>query len=242
MTALFVTATGTDVGKTYVTSLLVRALRARGRRVRALKPIATGFDAERPERSDAGVLLSSLGVPIDAAALDRVSPWRFAAPLSPDIASAREGRPIDWTALIARCRAELGAAAADDAVLLIEGIGGTMVPLDDRHTVLDWIVELDIPALLVAGSYLGTLSHTLTAAGMLTARGATIAGIVVDESPQQPVTPDETAGVLRRFVAPIPVIVVPRGATETPAPRADTDASQASSSAAEKLVALLDSL
>src|SRR5690606_30379707 len=95
------------------------------------------------------------------------------------------------------------------------------VPLDERHTVLDWIVELDIPALLVAGSYLGTLSHTLTAAGMLAARGAALMGVVVDESPQQPVTPDETAAVLRRFVAPTKVVVVPRdsgGSAEGKAP------------------------
>lgn len=239
MTALFVTATGTDVGKTYVTSLIVRALRERGRRVRALKPVATGFDAAHPERSDAGVLLSALGLPVDAAALDRVSPWRLAAPLSPDIAAAREGRAIEWSALIARCRAEIAEAEADGAVLLIEGIGGTMVPLDERHTVLDWIVELDIPALLVAGSYLGTLSHTLTAAGMLAARGAALMGVVVDESPQQPVTPDETAAVLRRFVAPTKVVVVPRVTTD-PA-RADAGARRDSARAAAELVALLDS-
>lgn len=221
MTALFVTATGTDVGKTYVTSLIVRALRERGRRVRALKPVATGFDAAHPERSDAGVLLSALGLPVDAAALDRVSPWRFAAPLSPDIAAAREGRAIEWSALIARCRAEIAEAEADGAVLLIEGIGGTMVPLDERHTVLDWIVELDIPALLVAGSYLGTLSHTLTALGMLRARGAALAGIVLSESPDAPVPAEETANVLGRFAGAVPIRIVRRriaGAPEPPQP------------------------
>lgn len=232
MTALFVTATGTGVGKTYITSMMIRALRSRGRRVRALKPIATGFDPAHPERSDSGVLLASLGVPLDDPAIERVSPWRFAAPLSPDMAAAREGRTIEWPALLAWCRREIDAAAADGSVLLIEGIGGVMVPLDERHTVLDWIAELELPALLVAGSYLGTLSHTLTAAGMLASRGAALAGVVVDESAEQPVAPEDTAHVLRRFLGAVPVIVVARS----------TQARAREASAEAALVALVDSL
>src|SRR5690606_14405184 len=143
---------------------------------------------------------------------------------------------IDWSALLAYCRRAIDRARSErDAVTLIEGIGGVMVPLDAKHTVLDWIAELRIPALLVAGSYLGTLSHTLTAAGMLAARGCALAGVVVVESPAQPVTPDETAATLRRFLAPAPIIVVPRdpgGRSVSGTPFAP--------SAAEHLVALLD--
>ena len=85
-----------------------------------------------------------------------------------------------------------------------------MVPLDARHTVLDWVAALEVPALLVTGSYLGTLSHTLTAAGMLRARSVELAGIVVNESEAQPVAPEETADVLSRFAADVPVQVVGR--------------------------------
>ena len=79
-----------------------------------------------------------------------------------------------------------------------------MVPLDRRHTVLDWIAALEVPALLVTGSYLGTLSHTLTAVGMLQARNVKLAGIVVNESEEQPVAPEETVQVLARFAVDIP--------------------------------------
>ena len=85
-----------------------------------------------------------------------------------------------------------------------------MVPLDRRHTVLDWISALSVPALLVTGSYLGTLSHTLTAVGVLRARSVKLAGIVVNESETQPVDPGETAGVLARFLADVPIRVVGR--------------------------------
>ena len=89
-----------------------------------------------------------------------MSPWRFAAPLAPDMAAAREGRALDFDRPDRVCRHAIDARTD---VLLIEGIGGIMVPLDERHTVLDWMVALRLPVLLVAGSYLGTISHTLTA-------------------------------------------------------------------------------
>ena len=108
--------------------------------------------------------------------------------------------------------AELKAAGRSGDVTLIEGIGGVMAPLDAEHTVLDWIVALEAPTLLVVGSYLGTLSHSLTAAATLRARGVTIAGVVVSESAEQPVPAAETAATLARFTAPVPVRVLPRAA------------------------------
>ena len=66
--------------------------------------------------------------------------------------------------------------------MLIEGVGGIMVPLDERHTVLDWMSALRLPVLLVAGSYLGTISHTLTALHVLAQRNLDIAAVVVSES------------------------------------------------------------
>jgi dethiobiotin synthetase len=214
MTAVFVTASGTEVGKTFVMTRLIAELRAAGTRVAALKPIASGFDRARPEDSDSGRLLAALGSPIDDANLDAVTPWRFAAPLSPDMAATRERRAIPFDALLGFCRAQ---RAAD--VTLIEGIGGVMVPLDAEHTVLDWIAALGAPALLVTGSYLGTLSHTLTAAAALDARGCVLAGVIVDESLEQPVSAEETADALARFLEPTPVRVVLRQPSASPVSR-----------------------
>jgi dethiobiotin synthetase len=211
MTTVFVTSSGTGIGKTFVTLRLIAELEASGRRVRALKPVASGFDAALPAAGDTGALLRAQRLEPTAANLDAVSPWRFAAPLSPDMAAARERRTVPFDALVAHCRE----ADRSGDVTLIEGIGGVMVPLDGEHTVLDWIAALEAPALLVVGSYLGTLSHSLTAAAALRARGVTIAGLVVSESEAQPVPAAETAATLARFVAPAPVRVLPRAA---PAP------------------------
>src|SRR5690606_37695912 len=121
------------VGKTFVTCALIRAARRRGMPVRALKPVASGFDPHAAAASDAGQLLAALGRPLDGDAIAAMSPWRFTAPLSPDMAAAREGRRIEWSALTAWCRREIADAERDGALLLIEGIGGIKVPLDERR-------------------------------------------------------------------------------------------------------------
>ena len=90
MTAIFVTATGTDVGKTFVTTGLIRHLRAAGRAADAIKPVVSGFNADDPADSDPAILLEALGRPLTD--IDRICRWRFAAPLAPAMAAKREGR------------------------------------------------------------------------------------------------------------------------------------------------------
>jgi len=206
MTAAFVTGTGTEVGKTFVTAALIHEFRRRGRKVTALKPVASGFDPARVAESDPGVLLAALGEGATREALDRIAPWRFRAPLSPDMAARREGRTIDFAALTEHSRAAV--ASAD--VALVEGIGGIMVPLDERRTVLDWVTALRLPLLVVGGSYLGAISHALTALDVLRRQALTVAAFVVNETPGSAVALDETATTIARFAAGVPMLTLPR--------------------------------
>lgn len=212
MSAIFVTASGTGVGKTLVTATLAWQLRVRGDAVDVLKPVISGFDERAVQDSDTGVLLRALGRDATPAAIEAISPWRFAAPLSPDMAARREGRHIDVDAVAALCVAR----AAGRSRVLIEGVGGVMVPLNASHTVRDWIAAVGAPAILVVGSYLGTISHTLSALEALAARRIPITGIVISESPESPVAIEETAEVIARFAAGVTVIVLPRLAGDEP--------------------------
>jgi dethiobiotin synthetase len=205
MPALFVTATGTNIGKTFVSCGLISRLRQEGRTVEAIKPVVTDFDPAAAGASDPAILLAALGRP--QADIPAISPWRFKAPLSPDLAARREGRAIDFAQLVDFCQAAIG--SAKDA-LLVEGIGGIMVPLDDRNTVLDWMLALRLPLILVTGSYLGALSHTLSAVDVLRGRDLRIDAAVVSESVASPVPLDDTVAVIARFVQPIPVFALPR--------------------------------
>jgi dethiobiotin synthetase len=215
--AYFVTSTGTDIGKTFVTAALIRYMRESNQPVSALKPVVSGYDSSVAETSDPAVLLAALGRPVSAEEVQRIAPWRFRAPLAPDIAAAREGRTVNFDSLVDFSRAAVLGAKGP---LFIEGVGGIMVPLDGRRTVLDWMTALDIPLLLIVGGYLGTISHTLTALDVLAQRKLTIAAIVVSESERDPVALDDTVASIERFSNGVEVVGLPRlpsGITHHPA-------------------------
>jgi dethiobiotin synthetase len=207
MSAYFVTATGTDIGKTFVTRGLIRTLRARGRKVAALKPVMSGFEPAEAAGSDAGLLLTALGRPATPEAIAEISPWRFAAPLAPDMAAVLERRTLDIDELI---RFSRDAAAAAHDTLLIEGAGGVMSPITADHMALDWIAALRLPVILVAGSYLGTISHTLSALDVIARRDLAVAALVISESAGSPVRLDETRATIARFAPQIDVAALPR--------------------------------
>ena len=211
MTAIFVTATGTDIGKTFVTAGLVRAFRRAGRTVEALKPVISGFAMDGLAASDTGILLAAMGRQLVPEEAEGISPWRFKAPLSPDMAAEAEGSSIDFDALLDFSRQRI---AARKGALLIEGVGGIMVPLDTNHTTLDWMAALELPVLLVAGSYLGTISHTLSALDVLERRGLKVAAVAVSESEDSAVGLEQTVAAVQRFT-PWSVVALPRQPDET---------------------------
>lgn len=206
MAAYFITGTGTDIGKTWLCAALLSDWRAQGLATQAIKPVMSGVNPAELEAGDAGALLQAQGQAVNAATVAAIAPWCFAAPLSPDMAAALEGRTIAFDELVAfSCR-----AASTDFYTLIEGIGGVMVPIDDTHTVLDWIIAVAAPTVLVAGSYLGSMSHTLTALKALSSAGAAVAAIVVNESQGSSVDLDATVESLRRHAGNVPVFAVHR--------------------------------
>ena len=207
MSAYFVTATGTDIGKTFVTAGLIRHLRQAGEKVDAFKPVVSGFDIATAALSDPGVLLGALDEPVTPQSLDRLSPWRFAAPLSPDMAAAREGTALDFDAIVSACRKRM---AQSEGTLFIEGVGGVMVPLDETHTVLDWMKALGLPLILVTGSYLGTISHTLSAMQCLDSKGLRVKALVINDSGDGAVPMDETEATLGRFIPDVTLMALPR--------------------------------
>lgn len=207
MSAIFVTATGTDVGKTFVTAGLIRHLRGEGKEVAALKPIVSGFDPANAVASDPALLLTALGRPVNLDEIARIAPWRFRVPLSPDMAAKKEGGGIDFDAVVEFCRR---AVRAHRGTLFIEGVGGVMVPLGEGRTVLDLMQALALPLVLVAGSYLGTLSHTLSALDVLKRRGLRIAAVAVSETAESPVPLAETAATIAPFALPAGIVAIPR--------------------------------
>ena len=208
MTAIFITATGTDVGKTQVVASLIRQFRQMGRSVEAVKPIVSGYDPAQAAASDTGILISAMALPFTPESIDRVSPWRFRAALSPDLAARREERTIDVDAVVAFCQ---NAISQRSDILLIEGVGGIMVPLDGHRTILDVMMALQLPLILVTGSYRGAISHTLTALDSLFRRDMNVLATIVSETAGSPLPLDDVVSSIARFTAP--VIGLPRSRT-----------------------------
>ena len=197
MTKYFITATGTNIVKTLITTALAHQLRAAGKSVSALKPVISGYD-EADEYSDTRQLLAAQNLPIHKLNVEAISPWRFAALLAPNVAARMEQKTIDFAEVVKFC-----AMPRITEYTLIEGAGGVMSPLTDSHTQLDLMTALSCKIILVAGDYLGSISHTLSAAEVLRARGVHVQAIIVSSQGEV----RNTAAEIKRFLPDIPFIV-----------------------------------
>lgn len=206
MTAFFVTASGTDAGKTFVTAGLLRHYTGLGKTARALKPVLSGFDPAGLETSDSGILLAAQGRDVTLENIEAMTPWRFTAPLAPNMAARLENRELDFDAVVDFSQPTI----EEDETLFIEGVGGVMVPLTDTRTVLDWMAAIQIPVILVVGSYLGAISHALTAFESVRRRRLHIAALVVSESENSTVPLEETKTTIARLIGNTPTLVMPR--------------------------------
>jgi dethiobiotin synthetase len=176
---LFITGTGTEVGKTYVAALMARTLVARGLRVGVYKPAASGCRREGAAlvADDALALWEAAGRP---GSLDAVCPQRFLAAIAPPQAARAEGRTVD--AALLRSGVEPWRAASD--FVLVEGAGGLFSPLGERDLNIDLAADLGYPALVVAADELGTIHATLATieAARRRAPGLRIAGVVLNQT------------------------------------------------------------
>lgn len=208
MQPYFITSSGTGIGKTLLTCTLCWQLRHSGSKVTPLKPVISGFDPG-DDGNDSARILKSCGLSPTPEMMATISPWRYAPELAPNMAAMQENKPApQLDELIAFCR---GHEAVDTDVLLVEGVGGVMVPLNDRHTVLDWMQALGWPVILVVGSYLGSISHTLSALEVIKQRGLRVAALVVCESEHSAVSLADTVKTVEQFIADdIAVVKLPR--------------------------------
>jgi len=200
---LFITGTGTAVGKTYVGALIARALRAAGKRVGVYKPAASGCELHDGQliSPDAVALWEAAGRP---GRLEQVCPQRFSAPIAPHLAAREEGRRVDAQRL--RDGIQFWRETSD--VVVVEGAGGLMSPVSDEDYNADLAVEFGYPLVIVSANVLGTINATLQT--LITAStycdGLDVAGIVLNSPTQLADDPsvDSNADELaRRCVAPL---------------------------------------
>ncbi len=177
MQTLFVTGSDTNVGKTFVSCLLIRKLRTAGLTVGAYKPACSGAElnaAGETVWSDVEALRTAVG---DEYPLDLICPQRFFAATAPNIAAELEGRTVSNQLL----RTGFAAWADRTDVLIVEGAGGVFCPLSNDLSVLDFATEIGAPVVVVAANRLGVINHTRLTVERLQQNGLNVAAIVLNE-------------------------------------------------------------
>jgi dethiobiotin synthetase len=191
---IFVTGTDTGVGKTVLTGLLVRYLRETGWDARAMKPFCSG------SRDDARLLRRAQN---NLLTLDEINPFYIAQPLAPAAAGGRKN--IRLEDVVRKIRA----AAARCEVLLVEGIGGLLVPLTENDTVRDLIVRLDGPVIVVGWNRLGTINHTLLTVRELESAGMERVMVVLMSEKRADKSARSNPKMIRKMLPKTPVFVLP---------------------------------
>jgi dethiobiotin synthetase len=179
---VFVTGTGTEVGKTVAAAAIAHTLHAEGKRVAVFKPVVTGLDeltANGPPAADHEMLRYAAG---SSQSDDEISPYRYGPPMSPHLAAKLAGEDIEPARLLAGARA----AAADADALVCEGVGGLLVPLATDYLVRDFAVDLGLPLVIAASSGLGTINHTLLTIEVARVAGLEVSAVVLTPWPQSP--------------------------------------------------------
>ncbi len=181
MRGLFVTGTDTGVGKTVLAAAIVASLRSRGISVAALKPVITGLDDQAPPAwpADHELLARAAGCQPDA-----VAPVAYGPAVSPHLAAELANRPISTAAL----KDAVAEAARRADVVIVEGVGGLLVPLSPPDDVRSLARALGLPLLIAARPGLGTINHTLLTLEAARAASLTIAAVVLTPWPRTPGT------------------------------------------------------
>ncbi|MEW6314257.1 MAG: dethiobiotin synthase [Pseudomonadota bacterium] len=186
----FVAGTDTGVGKTLVSCALLRGFVARGLRAVGMKPVAAGCDDVDRLRAAGNV----------EAGCAWVNPYALSAPIAPHLAARQAGVQIDLCRIDDAFR-QLGAIAD---VVVVEGVGGALVPLNDREDSSDLMRKLALPVVLVVGMRLGCLNHALLTAEALERRGLAMAGWVANRiDPDMPAWAENIAALEQRLVPPL---------------------------------------
>jgi dethiobiotin synthetase len=199
MKGFFVTGTDTEIGKTWCSLGLIARLQQDGHCVAAMKPIASGCEstAEGLRNDDALKLQAQASL---ASPYEHINPFAFAPAIAPHIAAAEAGVRIDIDAIAASAR-ELSSQCDR---IVIEGVGGWQVPLNEQDNVADMAARLDLPVILVVGLRLGCINHALLSAESIRARGCNLVGWIGNTvEPQMQEQQNNIEAIAKRINAPL---------------------------------------
>ena len=190
---VFITSTGTNIGKTYCTVQILKEMLYRKVLFNAYKPILSGFDASNIEDSDSYKILKVNNKVPKIEDIKEISPWLFKTPIAPSIAAIKENKSLKYNEVLKWCLKK----SDNNLINIFEGAGGIMVPIEKKKTILDLMKELNSKIVLVVGNYLGSVSHTLSAIQNLQQANLKIINIIINKNINNNIDMDDTEKLLR---------------------------------------------
>ncbi len=200
----FITGTDTGVGKTVIAAAIIKALQAGGINACGMKPVETGCSRV------GGSLYPSDGMFLKKAArmdegIHSVTPYSFENPVAPSLASETEGKSVNLPVIMKK----FDALAKKYPAVIVEGVGGLLVPVKRDYFVLDLVKEMGLPLIVVSRPSLGTINHTLLTVKYAMKEHIEVAGVIINFSrPAEGTTAENTSPLVLQQFCPVPVLGV----------------------------------
>ena len=175
---IFITSTGTNIGKTYCTVEILKEMLHRKELFNAYKPILSGFNISNIKDSASYKILKTNNKEPTREDIRKISPWLFEKAVAPSIAAKKENKSLKYNDVLEWCLNK-----SDNKIInIFEGAGGLLVPIEKTKTILDLMKELNSKVVLVVGNYLGSVSHTLSAVQNLEHANLQIINIIINKN------------------------------------------------------------
>ena len=176
---IFITSTGTNLGKTYCTVEIIKKLIKNNVDVNVFKPILSGFNKNKIADSDSYKILEAKGISPNLENIKSITPWIFQQPIAPRVAARKEKKSLIYDEVVKWAKNKIK-NSNNQSVNIFEGAGGLMVPIESTKTILDLIEDIESKVILVTGNYLGSISHTLSAIRNIQQRNIDLLNVIIN--------------------------------------------------------------
>ena len=193
---IFITSTGTNLGKTYCSVEIIKKLIENNIDVNVFKPILSGFNKGRITESDSYKILQAKGINPNLEKIKLITPWIFKQPSAPTVAAKKEKKKLIYSQVLKWAKIKI--ENADEGVInIFEGAGGLMVPIEATKTILDLIEDIDSKVILDAGNYLWSISHTISAIRNIQQRNIDIINVIINNREISDIDINDTLDLLK---------------------------------------------
>ena len=189
---IFITSTGTNLGKTYCFVEILKELAHRKIIANSYKPILSGFNFDDIVDSDSYKILKTRNIKPDINHIKDITPWLFKSPIAPSIAAMKENKTLKYEEVLKWCFKKSNI----NGINIFEGAGGIYVPIEGKKTILNLIKELECKVILIVGNYLGSVSHTISAIKNIQHEDIEIINVIINKNTDNDVNIEDTKSLI----------------------------------------------